>query len=175
MDDENKTKINYIDNKKFYDSLVEYRTLCKQNPEEIPRVPEYIGACFLKIANGLATKSNFSGYSWREEMVGEAVETCLRYVKSFDPDKSKNPFSYFTQCCWYSFIGKIQSEKKQSKIKRELIRYAGFDTFTLQGHDEDGEFTVNLNEFMASIGHDEVSVPKPKKKTTPDPLEGFME
>lgn len=169
-----KKPVNYIDKEVFYDALVKYREDCRANPDNIPRVPEYIGECFIKIANGLASAPNFAGYSFRDDMTGEAVETCLRYVKSFDPDKSKQPFSYFTQCCWYVFIGRITAEKKQSKIKRALIQYADFETYALQAQDEGGEFAVDMNEFLMSLGPEEEVKVEPKKAPV-GKLEGFFE
>lgn len=166
--------IHYIDNTKFYEALVDYKKQCLANPEVTPQVPEYVGSCIIQIAEGLAKRPNFSGYSWRDEMIGDAIETCLKYVKSFDPDKSKSPFGYFTTTCWYSFINRITLEKKQSKIKRAMIMNAGFDTFSLQGHDEDGEFTMHLVEFMNSLGDDE-KVEKFAKEQLPGALEDFME
>jgi hypothetical protein len=165
----------YIDNTQFYEALVEYRKLCDANPDETPQVPEYIGYCIIKIAEGLAKRPNFSGYSWRDEMIGDAIETCLKYVKSFDPERSKSPFGYFTTTCWYSFIGRITAEKKQGKIKRALVSSAGFDTFSLQGQDEDGEFTVQINEFIQGLGEDDLPKVKEKKPDPVSPLEGFME
>jgi hypothetical protein len=169
-----KKPVNYIDKEEFYNALVAYKEACKLSPDDIPRVPPYIGMCFIKIANGLASAPNFAGYSFRDDMVGEAIETCLRYVKSFDPEKSKQPFSYFTQCCWYVFIGRIQAEKKQTKLKRALVQYADFDTYALQAQDEGGEFAVDMNEFLLSLGPEE----EPKvevKKPVVGKLEGFFE
>lgn len=170
--------IEYVNNADFYAALVEYKKLCVASPDDIPTVPRYIGECLLKIATNLARRPNFAGYSWRDDMIGDAVETCLKYVKSFDPELSKSPFGYFTQCCWYSFIGRITLEKKQSKIKRELVRYANFDSFSLQGHDEDGEFTMQLQDFLTGIGDDvqDQNIPVVKEqKVIEDKFSGFYE
>lgn len=164
----------YVNKEAFYNALVEYKIACEANPENIPKVPDFIGACILKIADGMAKRPNFNRYSWIEDMKGDGIETCLKYVKSFDPDKSKNPFGYFSQVIWYSFISRIQLEKKQSKIKREIIRHANFDTMTLQEHDEDGEFTANINEFLASIG-DDTPIHVTHKTAPKGKLESFFE
>jgi hypothetical protein len=167
----------YIDNKAFYAALKDYRAACDANPDDIPRVPEYIGECIVKIATGLAKRPNFAGYSWRDEMIGDAIETCLKYVKSFDPERSTSPFGYFTTTCWYSFIGRIATEKKQSKIKRALVSSAGFDTFSLQEQDGDGEYTLQLNDFINSLGDEEPIKKdlKPGKVAAPSPFEDYME
>ena len=87
-----------------------------------PRIPAYIGECFLKIAEQLSTKPNFAHYAYREEMICDAVENCVVYAANFDPDKSSNPFSYFTQITYYAFLRRIQREKKQAFIKYKLVR-----------------------------------------------------
>jgi hypothetical protein len=90
----------YIDNKQFLAALVEYKkevNRAKRHNEERPQVPDYIGDCFIKIANHLAYKSNFINYSFREDMILDAIENCLIYMDNFDPKKSSNPFAYFTQ------------------------------------------------------------------------------
>jgi hypothetical protein len=166
---------NYLDNKEFHNALVEYKQLCDKMAPEVPQVPEYIGKCLVLIATNLAKRPNFSGYSWRDEMIGDAIETCLKYVKSFDVTRGTSPLGYFTQCCWYSFIGRITTEKKQSKIKRALVASAGFDTFSLQGQDDDGEFAMQYNDFLTSIGTDEGPPVKLPKEVIVGALEGFME
>lgn len=89
----------------------------KEKGKEPPRASEYIGECIWLIANRLSTNRNFIGYTYREEMIGDAIENCLRYLHNFDPDKSKNPFAYFTQIMYYAFLRRIDKEKKQSYIK----------------------------------------------------------
>lgn len=83
----------------------------------LPRVNNYIGMCISLIANKLSTNRNFIAYTYREEMIGDAIENCLRYIHNFNPDKSNNPFSYFTQIMYYAFLRRIEKEKKQSYIK----------------------------------------------------------
>lgn len=128
---------NYIDNKTFLSYLVDYREACdKAEEEEIPRpqVTEKIGLCFFQIANRLATKPNFSGYMFKEEMVCDGIENAVDAVLKFNPEKSQNPFAYFTQIIWYAFIRRIEKEKKQLYTKkkyydnqfvnRELVDYS---------------------------------------------------
>lgn len=128
---------NYINNKDFYDEMVRYRA------QEPPRkITNYIGECFLLICNRLAQKSNFNGYTYIEEMISDAIENCIMAVNSFDPNKTNNPFAYFTQIAKFAFIRRIQAEKKQTYIKhKNMINYY------LQGETE----TVELNELSDSI------------------------
>jgi len=128
---------NFIDNKEFYAAIVEYRKkvdvakekgLTKKD-EGWPRIPGYIGKCFLDIAEHLSMRPNFSNYMYRQDMVCDAVENCVIYAHNFDPEKSKNPFSYFTQVCWYAFIRRIGKEKRQIEICDKIISKSGFEEF----------------------------------------------
>lgn len=113
-------KRNYVNNPDLLQALIDYRAACKEaedSGESIPRVPEYVGSCILLIATRLATKPNFSGYSYKEEMISDGIENCLQYIHNFDPEKSANPFAYFTQIIWYAFLRRIQKEKKQTYIR----------------------------------------------------------
>ena len=125
-------KNNFIDNKEFYAAMKKYLAdieTAKENGDEKPRIPRYIGKCFLDIAEHLSTRPNFSNYMYRQDMVMDAVENCVVYCHRFDPEKSKNPFSYFTQVCWYAFIRRISKEKKQIEICDKLISKSGFEEF----------------------------------------------
>ena len=113
-------KRNYVNNPDLLAAVVAYRTLCNEAEdagENKPQVPEYIGKCILLIGTRLATKPNFSGYSYKEEMISDGIENCLQYLHNFDPEKSQNPFAYFTQIIWFAFLRRIQKEKKQTYIK----------------------------------------------------------
>lgn len=101
----------YVDNKKFYMALCDR----KENKED--RISEYIGKCFFDISNNLSKKHHFRNYPYREDMVMEGVENCVRYIDNFDTEKYKNPLGYFTQVCYYAFIGVIPKEKKELYIK----------------------------------------------------------
>jgi hypothetical protein len=112
-----KTKRHYVNNKDFYEAIVAYKAKLKENQNA--RVPNYIGECILAICNKLSTKPNFIGYSFRDEMIADAIENCIASVDGFDPEKSSNPFAYFTQIAWNAFIRRISKEKKQQYIKHK--------------------------------------------------------
>ena len=130
-------KNNFIDNKQMFVAFVEYRKLCDIAKEkglartdpDWPRIPKYIGKCFLDIAEHLSMRPNFSNYMFRQDMVCDAIENCCIYAHNFDPEKSKNPFSYFTQVCWYAFIRRIGKEKRQIDICDKIISKSGFEEF----------------------------------------------
>lgn len=115
---------NYIDNEKFFEEIKQWKAevlRTRESGDDPPPATEYLGKCFWDIAEHLSRKSNFVNYPFREDMVGDAVENCLMYAHNFDPDKSKNPFSYFTQITYYAFIRRIDKEKKQNYIKYKMI------------------------------------------------------
>ena len=123
---------NFIDNKEFYAAMVKFKESCdlaKERDEPRPIIPRYIGKCFLDIAEHLSMRPNFSNYMYRQDMVMDAVENCVVYCHRFDPQKSQNPFSYFTQVCWYAFIRRIGKEKRQIEICDKMISRSGYDEF----------------------------------------------
>ena len=128
-------KNNFIDNKEFFAAMSAYRKSVDAAKEqglerkEWPRIPRYIGKCFLDIAEHLSMRPNFSNYIYRQDMVADAVENCVIYAANFDPAKSNNPFSYFTQVCWYAFIRRIGKEKRQIEICDKIISKSGFEQF----------------------------------------------
>ena len=130
-------KNNFIDNKEFYAAFVQLRKEIdeakekglKRGDEGWPLISPYIGKCFLDIAEHLSMRPNFSNYIYRQEMVSDAAENCCTYAHNFDPEKSKNPFSYFTQVCWYAFIRRIGKEKRQIEICDKIISKSGFEEF----------------------------------------------
>lgn len=137
-------KRNYVNNKDLLEALIQYKKDCKEaedSGEEIPRVPNYIGECIYMISKRLATKPNFSGYSYKEDMISDGIENCLQYMHNFDPEKSQNPFAYFTQIIWYAFLRRIQKEKKQMyvRFKSSQSMIATGDTY------ESNEIQLNLN------------------------------
>ena len=120
----------YVNNKEFHEALINYRAKC-QRAEEAgearPVIPRYIGECFLKIANHLSYKPNFVNYMFREDMISDGIENCVQYIKNFNPEKSSNPFAYFTQIIHYAFLRRIQKEKRQMDIRGKLIERSGFE------------------------------------------------
>ena len=172
-----KKSVHYIDNKEFHEAMIEWKELCKEAEEageEKPPVTNYIGECFLKIANGLSYRPNFINYTYRSEMVSDGIENCLQYIHNFDPDKSKNPFAYFTQIIYYAFLRRIQKEKKQAHIKNKMIEKQQYETYTTN----EGDDTVyDIRGFDPDVMLPEEDVYKVKSKSKselPEGLEEFM-
>jgi len=106
---------NYIDNKKFYDEMVKYIDKCneaKNQSKERPKANNYIGQCIMDIAINMAKNFNFSRYPFKDEMINDAIENCILYIHNFNPEKYKNPFSYFSQITYFAFLRRISAEKK---------------------------------------------------------------
>jgi len=145
----------YIDNEKFLNEIVEYKQLIREaenSGESKPEVPEYIAQCFILISESLSHRYNFINYTWKDEMVSDGIENCLLYVDNFDPNKSKNPFGYFTQIAYYAFVRRIDREKKQGYIKYKLIEDSGvMDTLVnYQEQDENEHVLGTYKEYLKS-------------------------
>ena len=127
----------YVNNKEFLAAIIEYKdkvALAADTGETKPVIPRYIGECFLKIATHLSFKPNFVNYMFKDDMVCDGIENCVQYINNFNPEKSKNPFAYFTQIIHYAFLRRIQKEKKQLEIKTKIIERSGYEeVFTVDG------------------------------------------
>ena len=150
-----KDKPHYVNNRQFSEAVVEYCEkveTCKEKGDPKPVVPNYVAECFLKIAEGLSHKANFVRYTYREEMVMDAVENCLKAIENYDIKTATrtgtpNAFAYFTQISWYAFLRRIQKEKKQQDIKLKYIAEAGVEAF-LDGHPDDERDFSNVVPFV---------------------------
>ena len=143
----------YVNNKAFLAAITEYRHLvinARENDKPRPRVPNYIGECFLKIATHLSYKPNFVNYMFREDMICDGIENCLQYIDNFDPEKSKNPFAYFTQIIYYAFLRRIQKEKKQLEIKSKILEKSSYDE-VMHTDTYDGSMS-GMNASYAAMG-----------------------
>ena len=169
----------YVNNADFLQALIEYKEGCKQakkNKTAQPPIPNYIGECFMKIAEGLSHKPNFINYTYRDEMISDGIENCLMYFDNFDPTKSKNPFAYFTQIIYYAFLRRIGKEKKQLYVKYKATEQMGIlDEFEMMEF-EDGtskqfELYDNISEFIENY---EVAKEAKKAVKKPKGIEKFL-
>ena len=142
-------KQHYVDNEKFLVVMRDYREkYLKSKDDEIepPQIPDYAGECFLKIAERLSHRPNFINYAFREEMVSDGIENCVMYASNFNPEKSTNPFAYFTQIIYYAFLRRIEKEKKQLYIK-----YKTMDEFSsLEDNSDMGSMASNESASVTS-------------------------
>ena len=142
-------KQHYVDNEKFLEVMGEYREKflqAKDNDLEPPIIPDYAGECFLKIAERLSHRPNFINYAFREEMVSDGIENCVMYASNFNPEKSANPFAYFTQIIYYAFLRRIEKEKKQLYIKYKTME----EHSSLEEHVDMGEMGQNETQSVTS-------------------------
>jgi DNA-directed RNA polymerase specialized sigma24 family protein len=160
-------KEHYVNNKEFLQGMIEYLDKCdklkKRGRKPLP-VTNYLGECFLKIANHLSYRPNFINYTFRDDMISDGIENCLQYLRNFNPKKSNNPFAYFTQIIYYAFVRRIQKEKKQTIIKQKIIMDANYDDMTLQPG-EDRVFKNQFTEFLQKNIPTEETYNKIVKKT----------
>ena len=178
-------KEHYVNNKEFLAAMTEYSkdvNRAKRNKKPKPPVTDYIGSCFLKIANHLSYRPNFINYTFRDDMISDGIENCLQYLDNFNPKTSNNPFAYFTQIIYYAFVRRIQKEKKQVTIKNRLITESNYDDMTLQPG-EDKEFKNQFTEFLKKnmpveeqqkIADINAKKKKKRKKKTTSTLKYFL-
>jgi hypothetical protein len=151
----------YVKNDEFLAALIEHRKLvdkAKARKKPVPELSHYIGMCFFKIAEHLSRKPNFMSYTFREDMIGDAVENCVQYVHNFDPEISKNPFAYFTQIIYWAFLRRISKEKKQLYVKYKateqlgLLQQSNMHDLDSIGQDKGRSFQVyeNITDFIHS-------------------------
>jgi hypothetical protein len=169
----------YVNNGDFLQALIDYKQKskdAKKNKTAPPAIPNYIGECFMKIAEGLSHKPNFINYTYRDEMISDGIENCLMYFDNFDETKSKNPFAYFTQIIYYAFLRRIQKEKKQLYVKYKATEQMGIlDEMELMEF-EDGtkkqfELYDNIAEFIENYEESRAAKKAVKK---PKGIEKFL-
>lgn len=177
-----KNQEHYVNNKEFTKAVIEFNALVKQSQEngtEAPRMTNYIGECIYKIATRLSTRPNFINYTYRDEMICDAIENCIQYIGNFNGEKSDNAFAYVTQICYYAFLRRIQKEKKQVYIKQKTIDEATttLDTFvTIDGEYDPSYNNTNVEWMSENMNHIDYE-PRKSKKTRKDKpsIEDFSE
>ena len=158
----------YVNNKELLEAMIVYRGKVaiarekfikkhKQDPpksgpwEGKPPIPNYLGECFLKIATHLSYKPNFVNYMFREDMISDGIENCVQYIHNFDPEKSMNPFAYFTQIIHYAFLRRIQREKRQLEIKNKILEKSGYQEVFDDSNTIDGTNYSNYNQIKDAV------------------------
>jgi len=138
----------YVDNKKFLQAMIEYRQAVREAEEcgdTKPKIPDYIGSCLLLIAQRLSYKPNFINYTYRDDMISDGIENCLLYIDNFNPEKSQNPFAYFTQIIYYAYLRRIQKEKRQTYIKYKMMQKADlFGELVTHSADGNNDYDIGL-------------------------------
>ena len=151
MSQKTKQKEHYVDNKKFLQAMSDWRLKYDKavsKKRKPPKVTNYIGECFLKIANHLSYRLNFINYTYRDDMISDGIENCLQYMNNFNPKKSNNPFAYFTQIIYYAFIRRIQKEKKQQDVKAKVIANSGVELMMDSLEGDDAVYKSQMLDFL---------------------------
>ena len=144
----------YVNNKEFLAALIKYRedvAIAEVQGKSKPPIPRYIGECFLKIANHLSFKPNFVNYMFKEDMISDGIENCVQYIHNFNPEKSQNPFAYFTQIIHYAFLRRIQREKRQLEIKNKIIERSGYTEVFDDNNSVDGSNYSDYNSIKDAV------------------------
>ena len=177
-----KTKRNYINNNEFLEAIKSYKKLCleaEDSGDDAPRIPNYIGECIFKISTRLASRPNFSGYTYKDDMISDGLENAIQALGNFDPEKSSNPFAYFTQIIWYAFLRRIDKEKKQMYIKHKVIENSVIHGTAVEKNDGDSgdaAFIDLNNDYMNNFVQnfeDTMERKKIAKKEKEDAKEGL--
>lgn len=177
-----KTKRNYINNNEFLEAVKDYKKLCleaEDSGDDAPRIPNYIGECIFKISTRLASRPNFSGYTYKDDMISDGLENAIQALGNFDPEKSSNPFAYFTQIIWYAFLRRIDKEKKQLYIKHKVIENSVIHGTAVEKNDGDSgdaAFIDLNNDYMNNFVQnfeDTMERKKIAKKEKEDAKEGL--
>ena len=149
-----KRSVHYVNNKEFLAALIKYREnvdIAEIRGEQKPQITNYLGECFLKIATHLSFKPNFVNYIFKDDMISDGIENCVQYIHNFNPEKSQNPFAYFTQIIHYAFLRRIQKEKKQLEIKNKILEKTGYDEVFYDDNLIDGQNYSDYNQIKDSI------------------------
>jgi hypothetical protein len=144
----------YVNNKEFLAALIEYKKnieIAKLEGKPKPRITNYLGECFLKIATHLSFKPNFVNYMFKDDMICDGIENCVQYIHNFNPEKSQNPFAYFTQIIHFAFLRRIQKEKKQLEIKNKILERTGYDQVFTDDKNIDGGNYSDYNSIKDGI------------------------
>ena len=183
-----KNPLHYVDNEQFLVSINEYQIavkFSKENNEPEPPIPEYLGECFMKIANRLSFRPNFINYAFRDDMISDGIENCIQYMNNFNPEKSSNPFAYFTQIIYYAFVRRIQKEKKQLYIKYKTMESSPSLSENVEVSENDSGKTyaqetmnadqkANMYDFIKNFEDAKKAKSVAKKPTKNNNLEYFM-
>src|SRR5210317_662429 len=183
-----KDKPHYVNNREFSEAVMDYAVeahACRKADKPVPIVPDYIAKCFIRISEGLSHRPNFVRYTYREEMVMDAVENCLRAIGNYNIEASTrtgkpNAFSYFTQICYFAFTRRITKEKKQQDIKFRFIEKMGIEDFVQMGMDNEGAeqtmaYVDTLRQRISTVRQKDIAIKEfAKKEKKAKKLELFM-
>ena len=156
----------YVNNKEFTQAVAEFNEkvkLAESKGKTPPQMSNYIGECIYKIATRLSTRPNFINYTYRDEMICDAIENCIQYIGNFNVEKSNNAFAYITQICYYAFLRRIQKEKKQVFIKQQMTADITAQTFDTIDGDTTGMTNTNVEWMQENMNPVEYEIKENKE------------
>lgn len=157
----------YIDNKKFYEAMIDYiddLSYAKKHDKEPSNMSEYLGECFLNISSRLVYKNNFINYTFRDDFISDGIENCILYAHNFNYNKSKNPFSYFTQIVYYSFVRRIKKERRQMQLKYRIIeKNDNYNEYVTINDIDNVQFQKQIQEYLKQ--YEKYGTKEPKKSS----------
>jgi len=93
--------------------------------KEHGRITENLGKMYIKLSERYAQRSNWRGYTYVEEMRGQAILQLSQIGLQFDESKSENPFAYYTAAVTNSFTRVLNIEKKNQNIRDDMLESHG--------------------------------------------------
>lgn len=151
--------MNYVNNESLLKEVAVYHDTGVRTEE--------LGTMLLLIASRYAEKGSFAGYSWKDDMICEAVLTCIKYMHNFDVNKEgANPFAYFSKVVHNAFLNFISKQKKHSNIKDVCYKNIEALTQDVCFDSEPQYFTVNAIDYQSIRGKRKKKKRKRKKKKT---------
>ncbi len=171
--------IHYVNNEEFLNAIIEYKKACKEakaNGLPKPRIPNYIGDCIMKIAENRSHEPNFARYTYRDEMVADAIENCLMYFDNYNPKRSRNPFAYFSQITFFAFVRRIKKEKKILYKKYKMTEQLGVlgeleNPENTDDYNQQFDLYDNISTFIGDYEESREAKKKKKGKTKRMPLD----
>lgn len=164
-------RMHYVDNEKFCEEMTKWkkRVLDAREVDDVdPPSTEFMGECFLKICEHLIMRPNFINYTFRDDLISDGIENCLLYAHNFNPEKSKNPFSYFTQIIHHAYVRRIVKERKLMHIKYLFVERSGILDELNPDNEDNKKITKTWVEYLKTHEKYAVNPDKKKKKKAPN-------
>ena len=148
----------YVTNKELFDDFVVYNKLYKESIElgnERPPLSPIIASAIIRISNKMVNHFRFVSYSYKDDMVSDAILKCFEKAHNFDPAIGSNPFAYLSQIVWNAFIGRIKEEQYYTSIKAKMCRTMFSDEFFENSLEADTDVS---NDYVSFLKDNEVFI-----------------
>lgn len=165
----------YVDNKKFTKELGKWAKRVREQieyGEQPDKMTDYIGECIYLICTNMSYKSSFNNYTYKEDMIGDSIENCVRYIKNFNNEKNNNAFGYVSTIAYYAFVRKIKKENKRHIDHLLFIRKTFSESDIRDALDADNPndirgYNTYIDHMQSILDDMNIELPdkeKPKKK-----------